>query len=785
MAVNVADLIATLRADTSQFQSGMKSATSEMFKIGTSSVAAGNLISQALTSAASKASEFATFAYRAAEATAQWAENVGFLADRTGLSEEFLIGMEPALNRVGLTADDLALGFRRLAVNVQESGDAGSKASLLFERLGINIEQLSGNPEQALIAISEAVRRLPPGFIRTAEVGELLGSRLQRLIPLLLEGADGFKRSSNEATAMGLRLSGPVRENLKRLDDALDDVNTSWANFTRHVGVESAKTVEWYAHMQRSVLDWASSSVESFGRVGATMTIFGMSIAKWKMIWDALKETGPNASFSEIATAILKGSRAADEYASSLKQFGPPLATAQQSAKQLAIDTEKAAEKTGGLTKSAQDLREAMKPVKLLNFDESLKSANAFWAQYVATIKSSLDLSSAMSEQNRAKGIISEQQFVSDKNNMQKEENIAIELSLVRQLDVHREFIGKKRALLEQDRSIQGQVALKTFDLQSAQELIDILDKLSLARQKTQTDIIRGKTAEAAASMDAAKIQLEASASMASSELQIAQANHADNSVLRELRLKEIEINAQRELAVVGLTQEQITAIYRKGDADRASAVTQFPNAFDRAMQDIINSSSFSMGTIVNQFSGAMADWMMGINSFQNFWKNAMRSLAQAFINEALANMAKAALASGMGGMFTGFLGKLFGSGATSGPIIDAGSTVGTGGTVAAPSIMLAAEGGIATRPTLGIFGEAGPEALIPLDRYDAAMGGRSQSTSPVNISITVNAGKGGGTESGGGAAPNFDQLARSLSQLVERKIIDEQRPGGLLSGMA
>ena len=130
-----------------------------MFKIGTSSVAAGNLISQALTSAASKASEFATFAYRAAEATGQWAENIGFLADRTGLSEEFLIGMEPALNRVKLTADDLALGFRRLAVNVQESGDAGSKASLLFERLGINIEQLSnravGQYAYTLVAIND------------------------------------------------------------------------------------------------------------------------------------------------------------------------------------------------------------------------------------------------------------------------------------------------------------------------------------------------------------------------------------------------------------------------------------------------------------------------------------------------------------------------------------------------------------------------------------------------------------------------------------------------------
>jgi hypothetical protein len=40
------------------------------------------------------------------------------------------------------------------------------------------------------------------------------------------------------------------------------------------------------------------------------------------------------------------------------------------------------------------------------------------------------------------------------------------------------------------------------------------------------------------------------------------------------------------------------------------------------------------------------------------------------------------------------------------------------------PSVTTHARGGIATHPTLGIFGEAGPEALIPLDRLAAFGGG-------------------------------------------------------------
>jgi hypothetical protein len=49
------------------------------------------------------------------------------------------------------------------------------------------------------------------------------------------------------------------------------------------------------------------------------------------------------------------------------------------------------------------------------------------------------------------------------------------------------------------------------------------------------------------------------------------------------------------------------------------------------------------------------------------------------------------------------------------------------------------ARGGIVTGPTLGLVGEAGPEAIIPLDRFDDVVGKRGGG----NITINVNAGMG------------------------------------------
>jgi hypothetical protein len=44
--------------------------------------------------------------------------------------------------------------------------------------------------------------------------------------------------------------------------------------------------------------------------------------------------------------------------------------------------------------------------------------------------------------------------------------------------------------------------------------------------------------------------------------------------------------------------------------------------------------------------------------------------------------------------------------------------------------------GGIATRPTLGIFGEAGPEAVMPLDRLSSIVGGLRDATQTIILKL-------------------------------------------------
>ncbi len=109
-----------------------------------------------------------------------------------------------------------------------------------------------------------------------------------------------------------------------------------------------------------------------------------------------------------------------------------------------------------------------------------------------------------------------------------------------------------------------------------------------------------------------------------------------------------------------------------------------------------------------------------------------------------------------------------------------------TGGVYAENGIQPFARGGIVDKPTLfpfakgiGLMGEAGPEAIIPLRRgrdgnLGVAGGGGGSTSVVVNVDAT-----GSKVE---GDSPKGDQLGRALSQAVQQELLKQKRPGGLLS---
>ena len=99
------------------------------------------------------------------------------------------------------------------------------------------------------------------------------------------------------------------------------------------------------------------------------------------------------------------------------------------------------------------------------------------------------------------------------------------------------------------------------------------------------------------------------------------------------------------------------------------------------------------------------------------------------------------------------------------------------GGIVNKPTLFKFANGGAGN---LGLMGEAGPEAIIPLKRGSdgklgvASDGGGGATT--VNVSVDA---KGTSVQGDPGRS---EQLGRAISQAVQAELIKQRRPGGLLA---
>ena len=96
-------------------------------------------------------------------------------------------------------------------------------------------------------------------------------------------------------------------------------------------------------------------------------------------------------------------------------------------------------------------------------------------------------------------------------------------------------------------------------------------------------------------------------------------------------------------------------------------------------------------------------------------------------------------------------------------------------------------KGGVVNSPTmfkfggsnLGIMGEAGPEAILPLQRGKGGkLGVVAQGGGTGNITVNVDA----GSSSVEGDEDGSRQLGEVIASAIQSQLIEEKRPGGLLA---
>ena len=217
----------------------------------------------------------------------------------------------------------------------------------------------------------------------------------------------------------------------------------------------------------------------------------------------------------------------------------------------------------------------------------------------------------------------------------------------------------------------------------------------------------------------------------------------------------------------------------------------------DAALQAIldkypaIGSAADAAATLATSGIAAMID---GTKSAEQVFVEFLSSIADALIDTAKQMIAQY-IAIGIARMFAGVGAP--GGFAPSGPLAAVGnvntdvsgffSPSANGNAFGANGIIPFAKGGIVNSPTLfpfakgiGLMGEAGPEAIMPLTRGPGGKLGVMASGGGGDVNVVVNVDAKGSSVEGNEQGAN--QLGRVISAAVQSELIKQQRPGGILA---
>ncbi len=223
------------------------------------------------------------------------------------------------------------------------------------------------------------------------------------------------------------------------------------------------------------------------------------------------------------------------------------------------------------------------------------------------------------------------------------------------------------------------------------------------------------------------------------------------------------ELVARGKISAEELKQFKINSINKiKLQHNRAyqtmqSSIMSWGDEFGNTLTDMVMGAEVSFSDILNSFTRMIADMAVKITIIQPMM-------------QALFGQAAGGSGSGIVGALAGAVGTWIGGNVGTPTTTTPQSAY--GGTFNPQGFPTTAEGGIVTKPTARIFGEAGPEAIIPLDRMSQVMGSIGGGGSNVEINI-IGAPEGTRVEES-----ESEQGGRSIDVILDEKMSQQVKPG-------
>ncbi|MDE2000671.1 MAG: phage tail tape measure protein, partial [Burkholderiales bacterium] len=159
-----------------------------------------------------------------AKHTLEAAEKMADLAQKTGISTEQLSAYKNLADQSGTSLDAVANSMNKLARNMAQAAIGTGTAATSFKAIGVEVLDANGHlrdTDTVMQEVSERFAGYKDGAGKAALAQQIFGRSGAELIPFLNEGAEGLKKSREEAEKYGLVLGGDTARQAKAFMDEM------------------------------------------------------------------------------------------------------------------------------------------------------------------------------------------------------------------------------------------------------------------------------------------------------------------------------------------------------------------------------------------------------------------------------------------------------------------------------------------------------------------------------------------------------------------------------------
>jgi len=202
------------------------------------------------TAVATGAAAVGAAAYKMATRTAEQADTIDKLSERTGIHREELQRWMHAADQSDVSIESFSKGVKKMSEQLDRANEGSESARANFERVGLSLDDLNKmSLEQQFDAIASALADMEEGAERNALGNQLLGRSYVDMLPLLNAGSDGIKELKQEADELGMVMSEETVGAGVVLGDTIANVKDSFNGLINRVGAAAIPMIQKFADM--------------------------------------------------------------------------------------------------------------------------------------------------------------------------------------------------------------------------------------------------------------------------------------------------------------------------------------------------------------------------------------------------------------------------------------------------------------------------------------------------------------------------------------------------------